>query len=130
MGLIGKIMKYNFAISTVLLMPLALAGQAGQTAGKISQQGRNWTEEITGTMAAAPRLKVETPGGQVEVRGGASSGISYRVVKHVKARSEEEARRKFAAAAVEVHRSGDHAELSLEPQGRRSEGEVGAEFFR
>jgi len=105
------------------MLPMALAAQTG----KISQQGRDWVEEITGTIAAAPRLKVETPGGQVEVRGGASSGIAYRVIKRVRARSEEEARRKFAAAALEVHRSGDRVELSLVPQGRHSE--VGADFF-
>jgi len=116
-------MKCNNATLAVLMLPMALAAQTG----KISQQGRDWVEEITGTIAAAPRLKVETPGGQVEVRGGASSGIAYRVIKRVRARSEEEARRKFAAAALEVHRSGDRVELSLVPQGRHSE--VGADFF-
>jgi hypothetical protein len=119
-------MKCKRTIRTFLaasLLPLALAGQTG----KISKQGRDWVEEITGTMAAAPRLKVETPGGQVEVRGGASAGISYRVVKHVQARSEEDARRRFAEAALEVRRSGDRAELSLESRGRNSH--VGADFF-
>ena len=106
------------AMSAMALLPLALTSQTG----KISRQGNGWVEEITGTMAAAPRFKVETPGGQVEVRGGSASGISYRVVKHVKARSEEDARRKFAAATVDAHRSGDRAELSLEPVGRRREG--------
>jgi hypothetical protein len=123
MGRMGKIMKRNGATWAVVLLPLALTAQTG----KISQKGRDWVEEISGTMPAAPRLKVETPGGQVEVRGGASSTIGYRVMKHVKARSEEEARRKFSAAGLEAHRSGDRAELSLEGHGRHSE--VGADFF-
>ncbi len=113
-------------LTLALLAAGCLTSLTAQT-GKISQQGRDWVEEITGTLPAAPRLKVETPGGQVEVRGGASSGIGYRVVKHVRARSEEEARRKLAAASLLAHRSGDQAELSLEHQGRRSE--VGADFF-
>jgi len=98
-----------------------------QSAGKISRQGQDWVEEITGNLAASPRLHVETPGGNVEVRGGSGADIAYRVLKHVRARDENDARRKFALAALEAKRSGDVATLSLEPQRRRSE--VGASFF-
>ena len=49
----------------VCLAPALLCGQ-----GKLTQKGREWTEETTGTFSACQRLQVETPGGNVEVRGG------------------------------------------------------------
>jgi hypothetical protein len=134
-------MKRNATTLTLVaasLIPLVLTGQAltgqaltgqalaGQT-GKISRQGRGWVEEFTATMPASQRVKVETPGGQVEIRGGNSSEIGYRVVKHVQARSEQEARQKFAAAVLEVRRTGERADFSLEQRSRHSE--VGADFF-
>ncbi len=105
------------------VLPAALLAQGG----KISRQGRDWVEEISGTLPASPRLKVETPGGVVEIRGGDGAGISYRAVKHTHARSEEEAHRRFAQMRLEARRSGDQADLSLEGSERHID--VGADFF-
>src|SRR5438552_5430789 len=95
--------NFRKLVALSCMLPAVLAAQNG----KISKQGREWVEEITGSMASCPRMKVETPGGQVEVRGGSGSEITYRVVKRVRASSEEEARRKLGQAAFRAKRSND-----------------------
>jgi DUF4097 and DUF4098 domain-containing protein YvlB len=94
--------------------------------GKVTRQGSDWTEESTGTLSGCQRLHVETPGGNVEVRGGASPDVAYRAVRRVRARSEEEGRRKLAAVPVRAKRAGDLCELSLEEQ---RNGSVGVDYF-
>src|SRR5260370_16045230 len=78
---------------------------------KITRAGNDWTEETTGTVNGCQRLRVETPGGKVEVRGTASPEIGYRIVRTVKARTEGEARHKFSMATLIARRNGTLAEL-------------------
>src|SRR5258708_18901383 len=121
MNLRPQVRKWAILLAAPALM-------AAQSTGKISRPGRDeWVEEPTGSMANCPRLHVETPGGASEVGGGTSSEIAYRVVKHVRARDEQDARRKFIAAVLQAKRAGDQATLSLDSQRRHSE--VGADFF-
>jgi len=100
----------------ILIAGLAPTMLLAQVQGKLTQKGREWTEETTGSFAACQRLQAETPGGSVEVRGGFSPDIVYRALRHVQARTQEEARRKLAAVPLRAKRSGDLAELSLDDQ--------------
>src|SRR5258708_20462875 len=96
MNLRPQVRKWAILLAAPALM-------AAQSTGKISRQGRGeWVEETTGSMANCPRLHVETPGGAIEVRGGTSSEIAYRVVKHFPARDEQDAPRKFIPAVFQT----------------------------
>lgn len=113
-----RILKW---IGIAVLSPALLFGQA-----KLTRQGNTWTEESTGTFSGCLRLQVETPGGNVEVRGGTSPDVTYRALRHVRARSEEEARRKLAMVPLRARKAGDLAQLSLEEQ---RNGNVGVDYF-
>lgn len=65
----------------------------------LKHDGGGWVRTFTGTAPAAPRLKV-IGHGPVTVEAGATRDFSYVVTVRVMARSETEARRKLARAAV------------------------------
>lgn len=116
-----------FAI-TLLLAALA-AADAGQrkraerTAGEeqavtrpgvLSRQGDYWVEELSGSVPAAPRVRVKSPAGDIDLRGAAQQEITYRIHKRVSAGSEESARRKLAEYPIVVRRRGDLVELAID----------------
>lgn len=96
-----------------LVVALAPATSApGQ--GQITREGRYWVEEVAGDIPAAPRVRVVSSQGTIELRGGPETKISYRVRKRVRASSEEEARRKLSGYRLRAGRSGELAELVVE----------------
>ncbi len=82
--------------------------------GVISRQGRYWVEEISGSIPAAPRVRIESPSGAIELRGAAQQEIHYRIEKRVSAGSEESARRILAEYPLQVRRRGDLVEMLIE----------------
>ncbi len=82
--------------------------------GALSRQGEYWVEELTGSVTAAPRVRVKSPGGNIDVRGAAQAGISYRIQKRVSADDADHARRLLSGYPLLVRRRGDEVELSIE----------------
>ena len=91
------------------------AEQAPAAPGVISRQGNNWVEEITGSAAAAPRIRIEADAGTIKLRGAEQREVVYRVRRRVPASSEENARRIFAMQPVRAERHGDVLVLTIEP---------------
>lgn len=91
------------------------AERAPAAPGVVSRQGNIWVEEVTGSVAAAPRLRVEANVGAIELRGAEQREVVYRVRRRVPASSEENARRIFALQPVRAERHGDVLVLTIEP---------------
>ena len=83
--------------------------------GVVSRQGNNWVEEVTGSAAAAPRIRIEADVGAIELRGAEQREVVYRVRRRVPASSEEDARRIFAMQPVRAERHGEVLVLTIEP---------------
>lgn len=97
----------------VVVVPLAGAQQS-----RVYQEGSNWAQEITGSLATAKNLKVKVDMGSVHVAGGAS-GINYTVRNRSYTGSEEKARREFDAYKVSAYVRGDTAWIVAEWDGDR-----------
>jgi len=95
----------------LLLAPLALAQQA-----RISREGGDWAQAVTGSLAAAKNLRVKVDVGTVRVQGG-SQGISYVIHNRANTSSEEKARREFDSYKISAYVRGDTAYLIAEWQG-------------
>jgi hypothetical protein len=91
------------------------AEQAPAARGVVSRQGNNWVEEVTGSAAAAPHIRIEADVGAIELRGAEQREVTYRVRRRVPASSEENARRIFAMQPVRAERHGDVLVLTIEP---------------
>jgi DUF4097 and DUF4098 domain-containing protein YvlB len=108
-----------------LMVSLAAALAVAQEP-QLRREGRYWVVESSGHFTPAPRLQVLSPGGNVEVRGGAAQ-IAWRAVRRVRARSEAEARRLLAAHPLLTRRVGNLVELRTDPGWRYSG--VSVDFF-
>jgi hypothetical protein len=113
-------------------MLLALAAGAAWTqerSGALVRQGNAWVEEVHGVLTGATRLRVVSPDGGIEVRGGSQPEISYRVRKRARLSREEDARRAIAECPLKVRQVGETAELILDCPARRWGQRVGADFY-
>jgi DUF4097 and DUF4098 domain-containing protein YvlB len=96
-----------------LAMTTTLWAQSDRTdQGKIYREGNSWVEEISGSLPAARNVRVETDMGSVHIEGGARREVTYTIRKRAYNRSEESARRDFAAFRVSANRQGDTIVIS------------------
>lgn len=98
-----------------MLAPLALAQET-----HISRDGSgSWSQEVSGSLAAAKILRVKVDSGAVIVKGGSHPGISYVVHTRSYNSSEQDARREFDAYKLSAYVRGDTAWIVGDWQGRR-----------
>src|SRR5437763_8610534 len=93
----------------VHIIALAAAFVAlGAEESKLTREGEFWVQTVTGSEAAdaGGRLRITTRG-PVTVRGAAQDQVLYTITKRVKAKNEEEARRRLSRFLVRMHRQGD-----------------------
>jgi DUF4097 and DUF4098 domain-containing protein YvlB len=98
------------------LAPLALTQQQS----RISRDGSNWTEDVTGSLPATKNLKIKVDMGSVRVIGGPQTTINYAVRNRSFSSSEEKARREFDSYKISAFVRGDTAYITGESQGSRA----------
>jgi DUF4097 and DUF4098 domain-containing protein YvlB len=96
-------------------IPLAFAQQ-----GRIYGEDGNWTQEITGSLAAARNLRVKVDVGSVKITGGSQQGIAYTIRNHSYSGSEEKARREFENYKINTYVRGDTAWIEADWEGGRA----------
>ena len=99
-------MKTHFQFAT-LIFAASLAAVAQNSDTHLYRSGNEWIQEIHGAMPAAKMLKVRSSAGAIRVEGAQQNNITYTIREHVRAGSEEAARReiarlKFSTASGEV----------------------------
>ena len=99
-------MKTHFQLAT-LIFAASLAAVAQNADTRLYRSGNEWIQEIHGAMPAAKMLKVRSSAGAIRVEGASQNNITYVIREHVRAGSEEAARReitrlKFSTASGEV----------------------------
>ena len=90
----------------------------GQSEGPLTRDGRYWVQTVSGTVSGAPggRLRLDSVG-SIRVRGEGGNETRYTARKRVRADSEAEARRYFAAAPVRASRQGSSVVVTAEHPG-------------
>jgi DUF4097 and DUF4098 domain-containing protein YvlB len=104
----------KFVAVLLLTLPLAMAQQT-----RVYQDGGNWTQEISGSLASVKNLKIKVDIGSVRVEGGSQQGISYDIRNHSYSGSEEKARREFDNYKISAYVHGDTAWIVGDWQGGR-----------
>jgi DUF4097 and DUF4098 domain-containing protein YvlB len=103
------------AALAALLTSAVLAQQS-----RVFQEGNNWIQESSGSLANAKNLRVKTDFGSVRVTGGSQPGISY-AFRSAASTSEERARRQFENIHVSAYVRGDVAYITVDDaRGARS----------
>jgi len=99
----------------LLTLPLAMAQQT-----RVYGDGGNWTEEITGSLAAVRNLRVKVDVGSVRVNGGSQQSIDYTIRNHSYSGSEQKARHEFENYKISAYVRGDTAWIVADWQGGRA----------
>jgi len=108
-----------------LMACLALAAFAGEPG--LRRDGAFWVEEGRGSVLVTPKGNIRiTTFGAVTVKGTAGSGLTYVVLKRVRAKSEAEARRLLSVYRVRSSRQGKLTHLWVEGGSEMAELEVAA----
>ena len=98
----------------LLISPWAMAQQT-----RVFGDGGNWTQEISGALAAVKNLRVKVDVGSVRVDGGSQQGINYTVRNHSYSGSEQKARHDFDNYKISAYVRGDTAWIVGDWQGGR-----------
>jgi DUF4097 and DUF4098 domain-containing protein YvlB len=110
----GAMVRSISKLGAVLLLILPVAA-AQQT--RVSGDGGDWTQEITGSLATVRNLRVKVDVGTVKVDGGSPQGISYVIRNHSYSGSESRARREFDSYKITAYVRGDTAWIVGEWEG-------------
>ena len=109
-------MKRHLQLATLLMATgLAAAAQTGNT--RLYRSGSEWIQEVTGTLPASKIVKVKSSAGSIRVQGGQQTNITYTVREHVRAESEQGARREISRMKFTTFSSGDSVVLKADCEG-------------
>jgi DUF4097 and DUF4098 domain-containing protein YvlB len=104
----------KFAGIFVVTMFLASSALAQQS--RMSNQGGNWSQDSSGSLAASRNVQIKTEFGSVRVQGGSQQGITYVFHSTAYSSSEDKARRQLQAMKVSTSVRGDTAYITAEDE--------------
>src|SRR5215472_1226971 len=100
-----------------LFLAAGLAAAAQSPNSRLYRAGGNeWIQEVTGTLPASKQLRVRSSAGAIRVQGGQHGAVTYTIREHVRARTEEAARRELGHLYFSTS-SGEVASLRAECEG-------------
>lgn len=102
-----------FAVTLVLAMPAA----AQSNNPRLYRSGAEWIQEVAGTFSAGKIVKVKSSSGSIRIQGAAQNNITYTIREHVRAASEEGARRELGHMKFTTYSSGETVILRADCEG-------------
>jgi DUF4097 and DUF4098 domain-containing protein YvlB len=94
----------------ILLYAAAMTAMA-QTPSHVYRSGNEWIEETSGNITAGKKVWVKTTAGSIHIEGMGQSNVSYVARKHVRAASEEAARRELARLRITSSGSSEQSSI-------------------
>ena len=108
----------HFLLSFLVLMTVAALGPA-QTVGPVQRQDGFWVQMVEGELPAGSEVRVASTG-QIRVQGQEIRQVRYRLLKRLKAGSQQEAEQLLNQARLRAERQGAAVVLDLgDPECRR-----------
>jgi DUF4097 and DUF4098 domain-containing protein YvlB len=100
-----------------LLAASSLAAAAQNPENRLYRSGNEWIQEVHGSLPAARTIKVVSSAGAIRVQGAQQNTIGYIIRQHVRAGSEEAARRELKKIMFTAAAPGEIALLRAECEG-------------
>ena len=111
-------MKKRFQIAT-LIVAAGVAAVAQSPSPRLYHSGNEWTQEVSGTFSAGRIVKVKSSSGSIRIQGAQQNNITYTIREHVRAASEQGARRELSRMKFTTYSSGDTVILQADCEGSR-----------
>jgi DUF4097 and DUF4098 domain-containing protein YvlB len=109
-------MKRRLQLAT-LLLAAGLAAVAQTSNPRLYRSGNEWIQEISGNFTAGKFVKVKSSSGSIRIKGAQQGNITYTIREHVRAVSEESARRELGRMKFTTYSSGETVVLRADCEG-------------
>ena len=110
-------MKRHLQIAALILAATFAAAAQSPTPRLYRASGSEWIQEVSGTFSAGKSVRVRSSSGSIRIQGAQQTNITYTIREHVRAGSEEAARRELAHMKFTTYSSGDMVTLRADCEG-------------
>src|SRR5947209_6653649 len=114
-------MKKYFQRATIFFVAgflLVSQGAVAQSSSpRLYRSGNEWIQEVSGNFTAGKIVKVKSSSGSIQIHGAQQSNITYTIREHVRAATEEGARRELARMKFTTYSSGETVILRADCEG-------------
>src|SRR5579884_4039032 len=113
-------MKRNFQLAILILMAgilLSPAAIAQSNSPRLYRSGSEWIQEVSGNFTAGRTVRVKSSSGSIRIQGAQQNNITYTIREHVRAATEEGARRELARMKFTTYSSGETVILRADCEG-------------
>ncbi len=93
------------------------AAVAQSPSPRLYRSGNEWIQEVSGTFTAGKIVKVKSSSGSIRVQGAQQNNITYTIREHVRAVTEERARRELGRMKFTTYSSGETVVLQADCEG-------------
>lgn len=102
-------MTHNLQLATLFLAAsVAAAAQTSSTSSsRLSHQGNEWIQEITGTLPGSKLVRVKSSAGSIHAQGAAQNQVTFTVREHVRAATEEGAKKELSRLKFSTYSAGE-----------------------
>jgi DUF4097 and DUF4098 domain-containing protein YvlB len=109
-------MKKQFQIAAWILA-VSLTAVAQSNSPRLYRSGSEWVQEVSGNFTAGKIVKVRSSSGSIRIQGAQQNNITYTIREHVRAATEEGARRELARMKFTTYSSGEMVILRADCEG-------------
>ncbi len=100
-----------------LLLAAGLPAAAQNSETRLIREGNEWIQEVSGTLSAAREVRVKSSAGSIRVQGGSKMGITYVIREHVRALTQQAARREIERMHFTTASTGEMVRLQADCEG-------------
>jgi len=116
-------MQRHLQLATLIFAAGVLAASQAASAQspnpRLYRSGSEWIQEVTGTFSAGKIVKVKSTNGAIRIQGAQQNNITYTIREHVRAVTEETARRELARMKFTTYSSGETVVLRADCEGSK-----------
>jgi DUF4097 and DUF4098 domain-containing protein YvlB len=109
-------MKRNLKLATFMLA-VNFAAVAQSPNPRLYRAGNEWIQEVSGTFSAGRIVKVKSSSGSIRIHGAQQNKVTYTIREHVRAATEDRARRELSRMKFTTYSSGETVVLQADCEG-------------
>ena len=109
-------MKKHVQLAT-LFLAVSLTAVAQSPGPRLYHSGNEWIQEVSGTFSAGKIVKVKSSSGSIHIQGAQQNNVTYTIREHVRAATEERARRELSRMKFTTYSAGETVVLQADCEG-------------
>lgn len=110
-------MKRHLQLAALMAITMVAAAQSPNPRLYRGSNANEWIQEVSGTFSAGKYVRVKSSSGAIRIQGAQQNNITYTIREHVRASTEDGARRELAHMKFTTYSSGETVILRADCEG-------------